>query len=78
MELYDIVTRLVGPVSASECCFENDARLRNLNNLIELHEKLTFLIYESAHGRKNEKASVKKIGELAHSYLKDLPESLVF
>ena len=72
MNLNDIIDKLIGPVAA---CGEHSIDLKrhkNLLELIELTEHLVQKLENAAITKDRQEASMRKIGQEASEYLKQL------
>lgn len=76
MNLYEITTKLNGPISSVGESNEDARRLVNLEDAIELVDKLVADISEAARSKDYPEASRAKIGRKAHEFLNDLRDSL--
>lgn len=72
MDLFDIVTRLVGPVQPIGETYADDARLDNLKKLTELTERLLAEIRQAASCADRPEASMSKAGKYAKDFLDEI------
>ena len=74
MELYEIVMKLIGPVQPVGETNADDARLKNIQALTELVDRLLGEIQTVAARCDDHRASVKAIGKHARSFLTEVFE----
>ena len=72
MELYEIVMKLVGPVQPVGETNADDARLKNIQALTELVDRLLGEIQTASYNADRVESSMKAIGKHAMAYLSDL------
>ena len=72
MDIYDIVTKLVGPINPVGESYEDDRRLKNLEEMITLVDKLVFDIDRVSVERERVEYSRKRAGVAAYRFLHDL------
>lgn len=71
-DLFDIVMKLNGHISAvGEHNFDTDS-LKNLEKLTHLLDKIIFEIYECSKYKTRQEASMKAIGEVADKWISEL------
>lgn len=75
MDLYDVVTKLVGPVDAVGETNEDARRLANLKELTTLVDRLLYEIVHAATASTRQEASMKAIGMHAKNFLRDVREA---
>lgn len=71
----EIVRDLIGPINAVDETRADEIRLKNLEELIEVVDRLMFDISQAAHSRNNYQSSVKQIGQKAYNFLKESSEA---
>lgn len=76
MTLHQIIQKLIGPIRSLGSHEEDEDRLRNLNEAIELVDALVFAIGQAANDRVRPEASMKAIGERAQEFLDELRDTL--
>lgn len=76
MEIYDIVTKLIGPIEAVGETNADQQRLENLGATIELVDRLIVDLNEAAKAKYRQEASMSRIGMKAHRFLTRLDEWL--
>ena len=69
MQLYDVVTKLVGPIQPVGDSGADKARLENLEKMTELVDRLLFDISAVAPNAYREEASMKAIGTHARDFM---------
>lgn len=70
MELYDVVTRLIGPVHPVGETHEDERRFENLKNLTELVDRLMTDINEiAADNAKRPEYSMRRAGEFCAKFI---------
>ena len=74
MNLYDVVTKLVGPVHAVGDSGIDAKRLENLRTLTTLLDSLLADVMLASGDAGRPEASMKAIGEHARKWLKELAE----
>jgi len=72
MEIYDVVTKLIGVVEPVGETNEDDRRYENLQTLIDLTEKLLFDIGQTSNYRNRVEFSMKRAGDYAKDYLNEV------
>ena len=72
LELHDIVMKLTGPVMPLGETNEDQRRFENLKNLCRLVDHLVYTIDSVITCKDRPEASMKKAGEYADNFLKDL------
>lgn len=75
MRVYDVVTKLIGPVEAIGDSREDQQRLSNLAELIDLIDELLQDVSYASRTADDYRASMKAIGEKAKTYLDGLSQS---
>lgn len=68
--LYEIVNKLVGPISPVGCHHDDDQRLENLKTLMTLIDTLVLDIQDVAFYKNSNQPSIKRVGERADEFLK--------
>ena len=66
MDHYEVVTKLIGPIRAVGEHNEDCRRMTNLEDVLNLVDRLLFDIDEAARDRDRPEASMQAIGERAH------------
>lgn len=74
MELYDVVTKLIGPIDPVGETRTDAARLVNLKVMAELVNSLILDIHFVANFHSSHEASVKKAGEYAKHFIEDMKD----
>ena len=74
MDLYDVVTKLVGPIRPAGCSNTDRKRLKNLEAMTALVDKLLFDISDVANSKTSHEHSVKLAGEHADKFLTAIRE----
>jgi len=69
MNIYEIVTKLVGPIMPVGETNTDDKRLENLKTMCDLVDKLLCDIYEVAPNMHRHEYSMKRAGEHADEFL---------
>ncbi len=73
MELYDVVTKLIGPIKPIGETGEDNKRFENLKAMTELVDKLLTDIDDVAYDNKDrQEYSMKRAGEYASSFYKQI------
>lgn len=72
MELYQIVLKLVGPVTAVGEHNEDELRYRNLEQLCDVTDRLLEAISDASRSADRQEESMRKIGSYARTFLNDL------
>lgn len=67
--LYEVVTRLVGPIQPVGESHTDTDRLKNLDALTQCVESLITDLHEVASSRNRSEASMRMAGKKAHSFL---------
>ena len=73
--VYEVVTKLIGPIDAVGAHNTDTRRLDNLTELITLVDKLLFDISMAANDKNRQEDSMRKIGQKADRFLKDIKEA---
>lgn len=76
MTHYEIVKRLIGPIIPIGDTNADRDRYKNLEDTIDLVDRLIFDINDAGLSHNRPEASMKKIGETANKYLEDLKDSI--
>lgn len=74
MNHYEIVRKLIGPVTSVGDSGIDTQRLENLKETMDLVEKLLGDIQDASNSIHNHQASMKKIGEVADKFLREVAE----
>jgi hypothetical protein len=69
MELYDVVKKLIGPISPVGETVSDEIRLKNLQTLTRLVDDLVDDIEDVASHKDSHEYSVSKAGQLADSFM---------
>ena len=72
VELFDVVTKLIGPVQPVGETYADHARLENMKALTELTERLIAEIRQAASCADRHEASMAKVGKYARDFLADM------
>ena len=76
MELYDVVKKLVGSIKPIGETDEDNKRFENLKVMTNLVDKLLFDINCVALRKERHEYSMKKAGEYADTFLKDVKDAV--
>ncbi len=76
MTNYNVVTKLIGPICPVGETNTDEARLKNLKDMIELTDRLLFDIGVAATFYDRHEVSVARAGKQAAQFLKDTKEAL--
>jgi hypothetical protein len=74
MELYDVVTKLIGPIQPVGETNEDEKRFKNLTVMTHLIDELLFDISRVSSQKSRQEFSLKKAGEFASRFLSDISE----
>ena len=72
MDIYEVVKKLVGPISPVGETYADNDRFENLKTMTELVDKLVFDINAVVPNKDRVEYSMKKAGEFADKFLTDL------
>ena len=75
MNHYEIIKKLIGPISGVGCSNEDIRRFENLEATIALVDKLLVDIRYAAEDTLSHEASVQKIGKWAQAFLDEVREA---
>lgn len=75
MTLYDATMRLIGPTEPVGCSNEDARRLKNVQELLELTDRLLGQIERIARNADSNEASVRKIGTEALEFLQGVADA---
>jgi len=70
-----IVNKLIGPINPVGESNEDEKRYRNLEVMCTLVDKLLFQIHQVSMEKDRCESSIKKAGQYAYSFLKEVKES---
>jgi hypothetical protein len=73
--VYEVVTKLIGPIDAVGEHNTDTRRLDNLTELITLADKLLFDISMAAKDKDRPEDSMRKIGQKADRFLREVREA---
>ena len=76
MSIYDVVVKLVGPVTPIGESKADAERLKNLDVMTDLIDKLLAQVEVAATSATRQEASMKKIGETAAEFVEAVRQSL--
>jgi hypothetical protein len=76
MNIYEVVKKLTGPISSIGETNSDKERFRELENTIDLVDRLVFDIREAARTKDFPEASRAKIGRRATEFLDELRDAL--
>ena len=76
MDIYEVVEKLVGPISPVGETNTDNARYENLKELIELTDKLVGKISSCAYLKDSSAFSISRAGKSCQGFLDDLKECL--
>ena len=74
--IFEVVEELIGPVYPFGETREDESRLENLKKMTFLIDKLMFKVSRAATSKDRIEYSMKKIGEVASEFLKDIRDSI--
>jgi hypothetical protein len=74
MTNYDVVKKLIGPISPTGDSGEDKRRLENLEALIALVNNLLYDINYVSRSSDSYEASVEKLGRKAHNFIQAIKE----
>ena len=73
--IYDMVTRLIGPIHPAGATHLDDVRYKNLEAVTELVDKLLFDIANVGKNASREEMSIKKAGEFATKFMQEVVDA---
>lgn len=76
IDLHELIEKVNGKIEPIGETHIDDSRFDNLQRLVKLVDKLIFDINEVAGLRDREQYSLKKAGQYAFNYLKEMQEAL--
>ena len=68
----EVIEALIGPIDSVADSAVDHHRYKNLIKLIEVHDGLTYMIYNESNKETSDFASMKKSGKRARDYLDSL------
>jgi len=74
IDVYDVATKLIGPINAVGESNTDQDRYENLKQTIDTIERLLQDISDASRSSNNYQASMKKIGQKAEKFLRDIGE----
>lgn len=77
MDVYEVVTKLIGPIDPVGESHTDNSRLDNLKQLIDLTEQLVHDLTRVVPNKERPEYSMSRAGEVADNFLKELLEELV-
>lgn len=75
MTNYDVIKKLIGPINPVGETTEDNKRFANLEEMTTVVNKLLYDIYQVSKEKDRHEYSVKKAGEYAHEFLKEVNNS---
>lgn len=76
LSVEDMVMRVVGPIEPTGECYTDKERLQNLENLLELVDRLVFKVDQLRVFAERPEASIALIGKRARSFMEDLSDAI--